>query len=112
MYKTTDILSLGTEYTVADRNGNIIRTIQVIPHTEILEAASGAYDPEQHGTISEYLEKSIATLTGFDGIDPNKVLWHTTLDEEIILSEIIEFAIHNGYDKIILEHLDGPDDMC
>jgi hypothetical protein len=112
MYKTTDVLSLGTEYTVADRNGNVIKTIQVIPHTEILEAAQGAFDLEKHGSITEYLEKSIAAFTGFEGINPSKVLWYSTLEEEIVLSEIIEFAIHNGYDKIILEHLDGPDDMC
>jgi hypothetical protein len=110
MYK--DVLSLGTEYTVADRNGNVIKTIQVIPHTEILEAALGVYNPEQHGSITEYLEKSTSAFTGFEGIDPMKVLWYSTLEEEIILSEIIEFAVHNGYEKIILEHLDGPDDMC
>lgn len=105
MFNTTDILSLGTEYTVADQKGNIIKTIQVIPHTDILEAAIGEYSPE-HGTYSEYLEKSISAFTGFDGIDPNKVLWFSTTDEEVILSEIIEFAIQNGYDKIILEHLE------
>jgi hypothetical protein len=105
MFNTTDILSLGTDYTVADQNGNIIKTVQVIPHTEILEAANGPYTPEQ-GTYSDYLEKAISALTGFDEIDPNKVLWHATFDEEIILSELIEYAIHNGYDKIILEHLE------
>lgn len=105
MINTTDIQSLGTDYTVADQNGNIIKTVQVITHTEILEAAIGPYTPE-HGTYSEYLEKSISSLTGFEDVDHNRILWHTTFDEEIILSEVIEFAIHNGYDKIILEHLE------
>jgi hypothetical protein len=105
MFNTTDILSLGTEYTVADQKGNIIKQIQVIPHTEVLEAAIGPYSPE-HGTYSEYLEKSISALTGFDNVNPLKVLWYSTFNEEIVLSEVIEFAIKNGYDKIILEHLE------
>lgn len=105
MYNTTDILSLGTEYTVANQKGEIIKQVQVIPHTEILEAALGPYTPE-HGTYSDYLEKSISVLTGFDNVDPLKVYWYSTFDEEIILSEVIEFAIKNGYDKIILEHLE------
>lgn len=105
MFNTTDILSLGTDYTVADQKGNIIKTVQVIPHTEILEAANGAYTPDM-GSYTEYLEKAIASLTGFSEIDPNRVLWHATFDEEIVLSDLIEYAIHNGYDKIILEHLE------
>ena len=105
MYNTTDILSLGTEYTVANQKGEIIRQIQVIPSSDILEAAIGPYTPE-HGTYSDYLEGSISVLTGFDNVDPLKVYWYTTFDDEIILSEIIEFAIKNGYDKIILEHLE------
>jgi len=109
MFNTTDILSLGTEYTVADQKGNILKQIQVIPHTEILEAAIGPYSPE-HGTYSEYLEKSIAALTGFDGIDPLKVLWYATFDEEIILSDVIEYAVKHGYDKIIIEHLEETDE--
>ena len=105
MFNTTDILSLGTEYTVADQQGNIIKTIQVIPHSDILDAAIGFYSFEQ-GSFSEYLENSIAELSGFEDVDPNRVLWYSTYDEEIVLSEIIEFAVQNGYDKIILEHLD------
>lgn len=105
MFNTTDILSLGTEYTVADQKGNIIKTIQVIPHTEILEAAIGPYSPE-HGTYTDYLDKCKEALTGYEDIDPNKVLWYSTPDEEVVLSEVIEYAIHNGYDKIILEHLE------
>lgn len=109
MYNTTDILSLGTEYTVADQKGAILKQIQVIPHNEIYEAAIGPYTPE-HGTYSEYLEKSIAALTGFEGLDPLKVLWFSTFDEEIVLSDVIEYAIKNGYDKIILEHLENFED--
>lgn len=108
MYNTTDILSLGTEYTVADQNGNIIKTIQVIPHSDILNAAIGMYTFE-HGSYSDYLEKSISSLTGFEDMDPNKVLWYSTPDEEIVLSDIIEYAVNNGYDKIILEHLEDTE---
>lgn len=105
MYKITDIQSLGTEYTVADRNGNVIKTVQVILESEILDAALGAYHEDNFDSLETYLEKSIAVLSGFDDLAPHSVLWYATLDEEVVLSEVIEYAIKNGYDKIILEQL-------
>lgn len=106
MIKITDIQTLGTDYTVADQNGNIIRTVQVIPHTEILDAALGKYDEKVHGSYSQYLQSSIAVLIGFEEVNPYKVYWFSTSDEEVVLADIIEYAIKNGYDKIILEHLE------
>lgn len=105
MYNITDITSLGSDYTVADLNGNVISTVQVIPMTEILAVSAGPYT-EEFGNYTTYIEKSIAVLSGFDKIDMNKVLWYATSDEEIALSEVIEYAVKNGYDKIILEHLE------
>jgi len=105
MFKITNIESLGSDYTITDQTGKVIKTIQVIPHTEILEAALGTFT-EDFGSISSYLEKSIAVLSGCDKVDHYKVLWYATTEEEVVLSEIIEFAIQNGYDKIILEHLE------
>lgn len=105
MFKITNIDTLGAVYTVTDQAGNPIKTIQVVTHTDILEAALGRFAPE-FGSIKAYLDKSIATLAGTDEVDPYKVLWYATTDEEVVLSEVIEYAIQNGYDKIILEHLD------
>ena len=105
MYKITNIETLGTYYTVANQDGKIIKRVQIIPHTEILEAALGQYT-ESHGSISSYLEKSIAVLEGFENIDPYSVYWHTTESEEIVLDDIIEYAVKFNYDIIILEHLD------
>lgn len=109
MYKITNIDTLGTDYTVANQDGKVITTIQIIPHNEILEAALGPYN-ESHGSIKEYLEKSVAVLEGNSEIDINRVYWYSTEDDEVVLSEIIEYAINNGYDKIILEHLDPIDE--
>ena len=106
MYKTTNIESLGSDYTVADGKGNIINTIQVVTHTDIQEAAIGEYSPLKFTSFNDYLEKSIEVLTGFDAVDPRRVLWYTTSEEEIVLSDIIEYAVKHGYDRIILEHLD------
>ncbi len=106
MFNTTDVLTLGTDYTVTDRKGNVLKSIQVIAHGDILDATLGDYDPIEHGTFSDYLEKSIAVLTGFEGVDPLRTLWYTSYDEEVILTDIIEFAIKNGYNKVIIEHLD------
>jgi hypothetical protein len=105
MYKNTNIEVLGTEYSIADAEGNVLKSIQVIPHTEILEAALGPYT-DAFGSYQTYLDNSIAVLSGFEGIDKYTVMWYATLEEEVVLAEIIEYAVSNGYDKIILEHLD------
>lgn len=106
MYKITDILSLGTDYTVADRNGNVIKTVQVVTAQEILDAALGPYSEDIFESYSSYLEKSVKVLSGFEEINPLSVLWYATKDEEVALSSIIEFAIKHNYDRIILEHID------
>lgn len=105
MFNITDILSLGSAYTVADQAGNIINTIQVIPMTELLEAAVGPYT-DDFGNFQTYIDRSIETLSGYDEIDPYRVLWFATSEDEVALSEIIEYAVKNGYDRIILEHLE------
>lgn len=109
MIKITDIQTLGTDYTVADQKGNVIRTVQVIPHTEILDTALGVYDETVHGSYSQYLENSIAMLFGFEEVSPYKIYWFSTYDEEVVLADLIEYAIKNGYDKIILEHLEDEE---
>lgn len=105
MFKITDVTSLGTDYTIADPNGQVITTIQVIPFAEILSAAVGPYN-EGFGGFKNYLDKSIAVLSGFEDIDPNRVLWYATTDDEVALTEIIEYALKHNYEKIILEHLE------
>lgn len=110
MYKLTNVGQLGTDYTVADATGNIIKTMQIIPHYEILDAALGEYD-ESFGSYSDYLDKSIAALTGFEDVNLNTVLWYSTTEEDVKLYEIIEYAVNNGYDKIVLEYLDNVDEQ-
>lgn len=105
MFKSTNVETLGADYTITDQNGKLIRTIQVITHTDVLNAALGAFT-DDFGSVSSYLEKSIEVLEGYEKVDPNKILWYATYDEEVILSDVIEYAIQNGYDKIILEHLE------
>lgn len=105
MYKITDILTLGTAYTVSDQNGNVVKTIQVIPQADILSAALGSYT-DDFGSMQTYIDKSIEVLSGFDEIDPNKILWYSTTDEEVVLSELLEYAVRNDYDKIILEYIE------
>lgn len=105
MYKITDILTLGTAYTVSDQNGNVVKTIQVIPQVDILSAALGSYS-EEFESMQAYIDKSIEVLSGFEDIDPNKILWYSTTEEEVVLSDLLEYAVRNDYDKIILEHLE------
>lgn len=105
MYKITNIETLGTDYTVATKDGKVLRNVQVIPHTEILEAALGAYD-ESTGDMTSYIERAVALLAGNEDIDPHSIYWHSTEDEEVALDHIIEYAIKHGYGIVILEHLD------
>jgi len=105
MYKITDITSLGTDYTVADTEGTVITTIQVISFTELLSATLGPYT-DMFGNYATYIEKCKAVLSGMDEIDPNRVYWFATTEDEVALSEIIEYAVKHDYDKIILEHLE------
>lgn len=101
----TNIELLGTEYTVTDISGKIIKNIQVIPYNDILDSCVYKFD-ETIDTIGSYLEKCISMFSGNELVDPYKVLWYTTTKDEVLLSEILEYAISNGYDKIILEHLE------
>ena len=109
MYKNTDVLSLGTDYTVADRSGKILKTIQIMTQADILDAALGPYT-EDFGTFDEYLEKSLKVLTNFEQVNHNRVLWYSSTTEEVVLAEVIEFAIKNNYDKIILEYIEDEND--
>jgi hypothetical protein len=106
MDNVTDIQSLGTLYTLADRKGNIKGQIQVIPQHEILDSSIGPYDSLVHGSYDEYLAESLLDFSGFEDVDPLKVLWYPTYDDEVVLSEILEYAVKHGYNKIILEYLD------
>lgn len=105
MYKMTNVEELGTTYTVSDSKGQIIKSIQIIPHIDILESAIGEYT-EAFGSFTEYLQKSVEVLEGFELINPKTVLWYATSEEEVVLADIIEYAVKNGYDRIILEHLE------
>jgi hypothetical protein len=108
MYKITDILSLGSEYTIADPQGNFIGTIQIIPFDDILSATLGPYTFETD-SYQKYIDESMAVLSGFEEVDSNRVLWYATSDDEVVLADVIQFALNNGYDKIILEHLEETD---
>lgn len=105
MYNITDIETLGADYEIADPNGTVISVIQIIPYTEILAAISGPYT-EESGSYTSYIEKCREALTGIEDIDPNRVLWFSTTNEEVAISEIIEYAVKHDYNKIILEHLE------
>lgn len=108
MIKITDVVTLGTEYTITNQNGEFVKTIQILPQDDILSAALGPYT-EEFGEYDSYLENSVAVLFGFDKIDPNKIFWYSTSEEEVILADVIEYAVKYDYDVIILEHI-NPDE--
>lgn len=101
----TDILSLGTEYVISDPSGAVINKIQILSDRDVLDAALGEFNGTL-GDVSAYLNESISVLTGFQKVNPHKILWYATEEDEVILSEIVEYAVENGYDRIILEHLE------
>jgi hypothetical protein len=109
MFKITNIESLGTDYTVVDQNGTLVKKIQIIPHEEILEAALGPYIEETFGSYAAYLEKSVSVLSGFENLNPHSVLWYSTA-ADVNLQELIQYAATHRYDKIILEHREDLDE--
>lgn len=109
MFKTTDIASLGNAYSVADAKGNIMGAVQVVPFMEILNVTLGPYVPSFE-SYAAYIEKCVALLSGFDDIDPHRILWYATSEEEVALTEVIEYAIKHEYDVVILEHLADLDE--
>jgi len=104
MFKITNIGLLGVDYTVTDTSGKVIQTIQVVSSKEILDAALGEFT-EEFSSIDEYLEKSIKCLSGYKNSSLYTTLWWPSFDEHIDLTQIIEYAVEYGYNKIILEHL-------
>ena len=106
MSNTTDVHSLGTDYTVLDKKGNPIGNIQIITHDEILDAAIGPYDCELFESIDEYLNRSISELSGFEDVDPAKVMWFTSIQEDVVLADLVEKALRQGCNIVILEYLD------
>lgn len=110
MYKITDIQTLGTDYTVADSKGHVIKTIQVVTLNEILDAALGPFSEDIFDNFGNYLEKSIAVLSGFDNASYLKTLVYSSFDEDVVIYDIIEYAVKQGYDRVILEHLEDIDE--
>lgn len=103
MIKVTNINSLGTDYTVTDINGNILKTIQIVTPEEILDAMVGEYN-NSFENMNDYLEKSVKYFTGYDK-EPYTTLWWSAYDQDLDVTEIIEYAMTHRYNKIILEYL-------
>lgn len=108
MYNITKIDSLGTSYTIADVGGRVIKMMQIIPYSELQALGDLAGDYTKDG-ITEYMAKFGSMLGGTELYNPYKVLWYSTHDDEVVLSEVIEGAVKHGYDTIVLEHLDDLD---
>ncbi len=104
MYKITNIETLGTIYTVADKSGKLIKNVQIITHSEILEAAMGEYNETM--SIASYLDKSIALLEGNEDINQYNIYWHSSDTTDIDLTEIIDYCITHRYDTVIIEYLE------
>lgn len=103
MYKITNIDSIGTEYSVADKSGEILQSVQLIPQDELLLTAIGAW--EEGTSIHEYLEKSIALLEGFEEIEPYTTSWYTYTGM-FDITETVLYAVKHGYTRLIIEQLE------
>lgn len=103
MYKITNIDSIGTEYSVADKSGEILQSVQLIPQDELLLTAIGAW--EEGTSINEYLEKSIALLEGFEEIEPYTTGWYMYAGM-LDISEAVIHAVKHGYTRLIIEQLE------
>jgi hypothetical protein len=99
----TDIKTLGINYNVIDDAGAIIKQVRVIDYnTELRNQSINEFDT--YSDIDEYIDDSIKRLTGF--VDsPLKVYWHTTAEDDLRLTDILEICINEKYDYAIIECL-------
>ena len=104
MHTITDITSLGDEYTITAPAGGHIGTIQIVTINDILSATLGPYT-ESFGSYDNYMQTCVTFLSGFEKIKPTNVLWYASSSEEVVWSDVIEYALNNGYTTVILEYL-------
>lgn len=107
MYDQINLNTIGTDYKVNDKAGNLIKHIHVVDHKDILSVALGEFSDEYYADMDEYLSDSIANLNGFAKF--NTTLWHTCYKHDFDLEEVIKESIKGGYDKVIVEMLEFGD---
>lgn len=105
----TDVSKIGKFYNITNTSGTVLGQIQVMTHTDILDASVGQFDPDVD-TYEAYLQKSIACFTGFKEIHPGTVAWYTSYEEDVTLQTLLSYAVEHGYRHIILEYIDDPDE--
>jgi hypothetical protein len=101
-----NLRSLGNDYTIADKAGNVLKTIHLVEQHEILAATIGEYDENYHDSFDAYLKESKKHLSGFTR-SLEKVCWYVCNDLDYDVSTVIEYAYKHGYDQIILEIIDN-----
>lgn len=108
MANVIDLNSLGTEYHISDAEGTISKVIRIFMLDDILSAGVGQFSYNKHD-FNSYLKDSIDSFTGFDPCSITNILWYSSFDNEVYISEILEYAIINDYDKVIIEYLEDID---
>ena len=101
MYKITNIDTLGTEYTVANKDGKILKHVRVLQHTEKLDAVLGEYDHTVEDMAS-YLERAASALSGNEDIKEHSIYWLTT-EAGWSMHDVIEHAVTYSYDVVVIE---------
>lgn len=105
MSLTTDIQTLGTEYSllIERDTGSEVKKVRIIDVDELLEASLGTYDVKKHSSYSSYLEASVSVLSGFS----TNFKWVCHDNDEVPLSVLVEYAVDSDVDIIILEYPDS-----
>jgi hypothetical protein len=99
----TDINELGIKYNIIDDAGKVIKIVRVINYRDELLGPIDKFD-DNYENIDNYIDNTIKRLTGF--VDsPLKVYWHTTADDDVQLSDVLEICINEKYDYAIIECL-------
>jgi len=99
----TDINDLGIKYNVIDDSGEVIKIVRVINYNDELLGTIDAFN-DRYEDIDEYIDSSIKRLTGFAD-SPHRVYWHTTADDDVRLTDVLEICINEKYDYAIIECL-------
>lgn len=105
---TVDLNTIGTDYNIIDKKGQLIKMIKLVQYEDILAHALGEYSEEFYDSYEEYISLSKAKFSGYPE-DPFDVLWYTTTEKDYSIMDIADKAISRNASFVIVEYLEEED---
>lgn len=97
----TDIRKMGVNYNVIDDDGQKLKQIKVIQHTDFLASVLGEYNEEFYENSDDYIASSMKKLSGF--VPLHEVYWYTCSEADYEVTEVLYECMTSGYSYAIVE---------